>query len=92
MQEHKDELEKMKAAIVIMNNAKDNNGDLPTKEEIYAEIEKLNEVKEHLIANNEVTQEKLLKFENARYNLTADETEEHKQNTEVKRKYSHHLA
>ncbi|MBR1442118.1 MAG: hypothetical protein IJ583_01120, partial [Firmicutes bacterium] len=90
MQEHKDELDKMKNAIAIMNSAKDPDGNLPTKEEIYAEIEKLNEVKEHLISQNEITQERLTRFENARYNLTSDEDrQEHK--TETKRHYSEHL-
>ena len=91
IEEHKEELEKMKAAIVIMNNAKDSDGNLPAKEEIYTEIERLNEAKEHLISNNELTQERLTRFENARYNLTADEDEKQEQKEEVRRKFSNHF-
>ncbi len=71
LEQHTEEIGKFKNAIEIINNAKDKNGNIPKADQLYNEVEKLNEIKEKILSENKKVKEELQLFENAKHNFYA---------------------
>lgn len=69
MQQHKEQMDKFKKAIDIMNSAKEKYGKMPSSEQLHREIDKLNEQKEDFIVENNKIKRQIRLLENVRYNL-----------------------
>ena len=69
MQQHKEQMDKFKKAIDIMNTAKEEyGGKIPKSEQLHKEIDILNEKKDDMISENVKPKEELKRLINVKYN------------------------
>ena len=69
MQQHKEQMDKFKRAIDIMNTAREEyGGKIPNSEQLHKEIDILNEKKDDMISENVKPKEELKRLINVKYN------------------------